>query len=282
MAIQKPEWFRMDPAKFLSDAQVDAMSTVELGACFRLLCRQWIDGHIPDDQRALGRLCRLDVAAMGGVWETLSQFFPIVEPGKRANRFMWVERERVIADLERKSDDGTRAARKRWAEKKAVNAKPMPRPMGHEDQPNGSPMPNPMQDQTRPEQRGSPNATGMPEACHTHYQPTEKLDTQSETPEGLTQIEYARRLLEDLGLPSTGNIVLVADAISADAKKHGLTKAESYEFIRRQALADQEEGTEISRFYWTDAKFRRASTQRKPPIPGDDLLARTMAQLEAK
>ncbi len=93
MAIQKPEWFRMDPAKFLSDAQVDAMSTVELGACFRLLCRQWIDGHIPDDQRALGRLCRLDTTAIGEAWETLCQFFPILEPGKRANRFMWVERE---------------------------------------------------------------------------------------------------------------------------------------------------------------------------------------------
>lgn len=257
MAIQKPEWFKMDPAKFLSDAQVDAMSTVELGACFRLLCRQWIDGHIPDDQRALGRLCRLDATAIGEAWETLCQFFPIVEPGKLANRFMWVERERVITDLERRSDEGTRAARKRWAEKKAVNANPIPRPIGDLCLPNGSPMPDPMQDQTRPEQRGSPNATGMPEACLTHYQPLENQNAESETPEGLTQVEYGRRLLEDLGLPSTGNIVLVADAISADAKRHSLTKAESYDFIRRQALTDQEEGVEINRFYWTDAKFRR-------------------------
>ena len=140
----------------------------------------------------------------------------------------------------------------------------------------------PMQDQTRAEQRGNPNATGMPVVCLTHYPPTEKLDAQQQTPEGLTQLEYARKLLDDLGLPSTGNIVLVADAISADAKKHRVTKAESSDFIRRQALADQEEGTEINRFYCTDAKFRRPSTQRKPPIPGDDLLTRTMAQLEAK
>ena len=92
---------------------------------------KWIDGHIPDDQRALGRLCRLDATAISEVWETLCQFFPIVEPGKRANRFMWVERERVIADLERRSDEGTRAARKRWAEKKTLNAKPIPHPLGH-------------------------------------------------------------------------------------------------------------------------------------------------------
>ena len=48
MSIQKPEWFKVDAAKFLSDARVDAMSTQELGACFRLLCRQWLDGAIPD------------------------------------------------------------------------------------------------------------------------------------------------------------------------------------------------------------------------------------------
>jgi uncharacterized protein YdaU (DUF1376 family) len=142
VAIQKPEWFKMDPAKFLSDAQVDVMTTLELGACFRLMCRQWLDGFIPDDQKMLARLCRLDAAAMAEAWITLSHFFPIVESGKRANRFMWIERAKVVADLERKSDEGTKAARKRWDD---VRNK-------RDAIPNGSPMPDPMQDQTRAEQ----------------------------------------------------------------------------------------------------------------------------------
>lgn len=146
MAIQKPEWFKMDPTKFFSDAQVDAMSTLELGACFRLLGRQWIDGHIPDDLRLLARLCRLDDASMAEAWVTLCPFFPVVELGKRANRFMWIGREKVIADLERKSDEGTRAANKRWNEaRKKCDATPI-------TEPNGSPMPEPMQDQTRADQ----------------------------------------------------------------------------------------------------------------------------------
>lgn len=149
MAIQKPDWFKMDPAKFLCDAQVDVMSTLELGACLRLLCRQWIDGFIPDDQRLLARLCRLDTAAMGEAWVTLSNFFPVVEAGKRANRFMWIEREKVIADLERKSDEGTRAARKRWDAKRGEGVLPDATPIAG---PNGSPMPDPIQDQTRAEQ----------------------------------------------------------------------------------------------------------------------------------
>jgi uncharacterized protein YdaU (DUF1376 family) len=146
MAIQKPEWFKVDPAKFLSDGQVEAMSTLELGACFRLLCRQWLDGFIPDDLRLLARLCRLDAAAMGEAWATLSLFFPIMEPGKRANRFMWIEREKVVTELERRSDEGTRAARKRWdTARLKLDATPNALP-------NGSPMPLPMQEQTRADQ----------------------------------------------------------------------------------------------------------------------------------
>jgi hypothetical protein len=144
MAIQKPEWFKVDPAKFLSDAQVDVMSTLELGACFRLLCRQWLDGYISDDLRLLARLCRLDATAMDEAWVTLEPFFPAIEPGKRANRYMWIEREKVVAELERRSDEGTRAARKFWDEKKRLNATPNATP-------NGLPMPDPIQEQTRAE-----------------------------------------------------------------------------------------------------------------------------------
>ena len=146
MAIQKPEWFKIDATKFLADAQVDAMSTVELGACFRLLCRQWIDGSIPDDLHLLGRLCRLDATSMGEAWITLSPFFPVLESGKRANRFMWIEREKVTAALEHKSDEGTRAARKRWDDARKNPSQPV------DAAPNRLPMPHPMQDQTRADQ----------------------------------------------------------------------------------------------------------------------------------
>lgn len=133
--------------------------------------------------------------------------------------------------------------------------------------------------------QGTENGNAAPPQTATTepvYSPPENPNGKSQTPCGLTQLEYARKLLEDLGLPSTGNLVLVADSISADAKKHGIMKAQSYEFIRRQALTDQKEGVEINRFYWTDAKFRRVANQRKPVVPGQDLLTRTMAQLEAK
>lgn len=145
MAIEKPEWFRMDPAKFLQDREVDEMTTLELGACFRLLCRQWIDGYVPDDQRALARLCRLDIEVMGQVWVALSPFFPEIETGKRANRYMWIERERVMAELQRKSDEGLKWARKRWQGHKKANG-------STDGSPTGTLIADPMLDQTTPDQ----------------------------------------------------------------------------------------------------------------------------------
>jgi len=144
----------MDPAKFLSDSQVDVMTTPELGACFRLMCRQWIDGFIPDDQYLLARLCRLDAGPMAEAWVTLSHFFPVVAPGKRANRFMWIEREKVVADLERRSDEGTRAANKRWEE---ARKKRETLAAGDQCQTHASPIAVAMQDQSRPDQTRADN-----------------------------------------------------------------------------------------------------------------------------
>jgi hypothetical protein len=55
---------------------------------------------------------------------------------------MWIERAKVVADLERRSDEGTKAAKKRWNDVKNNCAA----------KPNGLPMPDPMQDQTRADQ----------------------------------------------------------------------------------------------------------------------------------
>jgi uncharacterized protein YdaU (DUF1376 family) len=216
MAIQKPEWFKMDPAKFLSDAQVDAMSTLELGACFRLLCRQWIDGFIPDDLHLLARLCRLDATAMQEAWVTLEAFFPILEPGKRANRFMWVEREKVIADLERRSDQGTKWARKRWDESRK-HATPNARP-------NGSSIADPMLDQTRAEQSRGGDAPATAEGL-------------KPTPEDLPPLTLARGLIETLNIPFNSSLLTqVAECIRARARESGISFAEAHDYIRDKAL----------------------------------------------
>ena len=114
MAQGKPDWFKLDPSKFLQDRLVDAMTTLELGITTRLLCRQWLDGFIQDDKEQLARLARVDSAALEAAWPLLSQFFPPIGADKRANRFMWEERELVAEKMHKKQEDGRVAVKKRW------------------------------------------------------------------------------------------------------------------------------------------------------------------------
>ena len=132
----KPDWFKLYPSRFLQDGIIDQMTTEELGCCVRLMCRQWLDGSIPDDLDRLARICRLDRSGMGQAWVTLCQFFPPLSEGTRANRFMFIERELVSRKMEDKSRKGLEAATKRWDEvRKNKDGSPMPNPLG-----------NPMQD----------------------------------------------------------------------------------------------------------------------------------------
>ena len=110
----KPFWFPIDPAAFLSDSLVDQMTTLELGACFRLLCRQWIDGDLPDDQEQLRRLARLSKDEMSEAWAVISKFFPVLSKGKRANRYANERRKEVESALSKRHDAGVKGAEKRW------------------------------------------------------------------------------------------------------------------------------------------------------------------------
>jgi uncharacterized protein YdaU (DUF1376 family) len=111
----KPFWFPIEPAAFLSDSLVDQMTTLELGACFRLLCRQWIDGSLPDDQEQLRRLARLSKPEMEDAWEVIQRFFPKVEEGKRANRYANERRKEVEQTLSKRHIASIKANEKRWS-----------------------------------------------------------------------------------------------------------------------------------------------------------------------
>jgi len=111
----KPFWFPIEPAAFLSDSLVDQMTTIELGACFRLLCRQWIDGALPDDKEQLRRLARLSKPEMDESWEVIQRFFPTLPNGKRANRYANERRKEVEGTLSKRHDAAIKANEKRWS-----------------------------------------------------------------------------------------------------------------------------------------------------------------------
>ena len=128
-------WFKVDPKEFLSDGLISAMNAIEFGCATRLLMHQWIEGHITDDLAILARVCRLTLPEMQEAWPIVGQFFPEIEPGKRANRFMYSQRQVLNAEREHKREVGRDSINKRWGKKPAPKDTPKPdndrSPIGH-------------------------------------------------------------------------------------------------------------------------------------------------------
>jgi len=78
----------------------------------------------------------------------------------------------------------------------------------------------------------------------------------SDIPEGLDPAQYARGLLELLGLPTSRSILeLVASAITTLAKGSSISNTEAAERIRRRAFKDRDGGETINRWWFEDARY---------------------------
>lgn len=123
----KPEWFPIAPAAFFYDEAHDSLTTLELGAYFRLLCRQWVDGELPNDQARLARLARLSMQEWTGCWENLSRCFTQTETGGLANRWLAERRKDAVRIIEMRSASGKLGGAARMGKK--VPKEPVPAPV---------------------------------------------------------------------------------------------------------------------------------------------------------
>jgi uncharacterized protein YdaU (DUF1376 family) len=228
MGIQKPEWFPMDPAKFLSDSLVDSMTTIELGAAFRLLCRQWIDGSLPDDLHLLARLSRLDDAAMSEAWIVLQKFFPAMDPGRRANRYMFIRRETVLAELERRSDEFTRLARKRWDAVRNANGNAARIPDA---------MPVAMQDQSRAKQTRADQKTSSAEPSNSNG--SARMSSPSPESRGRPRKSDAEEIywLYPRHLGKNDALSAISKAIFRVSQEHRCDIVQAIEYLRDRTAA---------------------------------------------
>jgi len=108
------------PKDYLADANTVLMSLEEEGAYRRLLDYCWLEGSIPGDMKAMGRLCKgLSPDEMLEVWKAIKPCFR-----KRGKK--WVhprldaEREKQKANREAKSRAGKLGAKVRHA--KSINS----------------------------------------------------------------------------------------------------------------------------------------------------------------
>jgi len=93
-------------------------------------------------------------------------------------------------------------------------------------------------------------------------------------PEDFHQLNYSRKILDDLGLPAKGNLELVADCIEAFAKSKRIPLHEAYAFIWERCEKATKRGVLIDRWWFQNGTYRdmviepsfRPTFQRVDPV----------------
>jgi uncharacterized protein YdaU (DUF1376 family) len=112
-----PEWMPLYVYEFIADRNVQAMELDELGAYFRLILTQWVNGSVPADRRELARLLHLDAKTMERVWLALAPCYKAHPdlPGELVQGRVEEERAVALSKLRGNSKGGKTAAERRRA-----------------------------------------------------------------------------------------------------------------------------------------------------------------------
>lgn len=73
--MSKSPAFQFYAADFLADSNQAVMSAAEAGIYIRLLCRCWLEGHIPDDVKKLASLAGVAIDEMRECWSAVRVCF---------------------------------------------------------------------------------------------------------------------------------------------------------------------------------------------------------------
>lgn len=147
MRVNKSPAFQFYPSDWLSSPKVTMMTPAQEGAYIRLLCFDWDNNGIPDDDAAMAQLSRL-----GTEWENSQKILRSCfgphphRVGFLTNRRLQKERLKQKEFRKERSKSGLRGAKKRWLSHSSAIAKgngsAMQQPMAK----NGSPSPSPSSD----------------------------------------------------------------------------------------------------------------------------------------
>ena len=107
-------FFPLYASDFLNDEDVALVPNDAVGIYIKLLCRQWIEGSLPNCTGALSRLSGEDEDSFVYLWELLSHKFPEGEDGRLRNPRLAAERDKAESIHSRKSQGGkTRKAQRK-------------------------------------------------------------------------------------------------------------------------------------------------------------------------
>ena len=131
--MSKLPWFPLYAADFLTDTQDWEVESI--GAYFRLLCYQWINGSIPSDIKKISKLAGVyDSELIVNIWEEIQDKFHKKNDGTFINKRLEKERKAKMEFLKNASESGKKGAKKRWGGNSNPNSDPIDNPNGNQNQ----------------------------------------------------------------------------------------------------------------------------------------------------
>ena len=114
-----PEWMPLYVYEFIADRNVQAMELDELGAYFRLILTQWVNGSVPEDRRELARLLHRDAETVERIWLALAPCYKAHPdlPGELVQGRVEEERATALSKLKGNRKGGLTAAERRRAKR---------------------------------------------------------------------------------------------------------------------------------------------------------------------
>ena len=116
-------WFPLYVSEWLLVAVKHGLTLAAQGSYMRLLCFQWDNGGLPDDEPTLSRFVGSTPQEFAGIWREISQFFPVGDDGQRRNQNL----ESVRAAQNDRSEKAKSAAAKRWGNRPEGDAPEAPK-----------------------------------------------------------------------------------------------------------------------------------------------------------
>lgn len=260
-------WTAFDWGRY--EKKTDHLSALQHGIYFLLLKQYYKTRRpLPANAKQLFIICRaFDQAEQEAVMSILGEFFTLSEDGYH-NDTADEELEKQSQITEKRSLAGKIGATHRHGkclENAMANAKQMPTQLQSH-----------IEEEKKPIFTTSKDSPGKWVGRSSDHFP----ESNNGTPDGLHELQYANRLLGEIGLPATRAMLsVVGPAIVSFANSESITKAKSFDVMLQRARDDVVNGIQINRFWFENGKYIRADKSQLTETPADRLKAK-MAKAE--
>ena len=161
----RPPFFAFYPADFANDINVEAMSTLQVGAYLLLLCKAWQSdppASLPSDDVVLARLARVDSVTWAEIKTGVLAPFHVGADGRLHNKRLRLEYDKAARLLKSRRAAGSEGGKETWRRITGKGGKPKSSALAELQRRSGAAEPNQIEDTEEEKDKDTPPPPAEP------------------------------------------------------------------------------------------------------------------------